>query len=83
MKITKSTVILLVFVLVLSILVANVADLINVDTHVLDDTSPNKNVRNEWSKPKFYDIGASSDHLIWFLQVCVNQKLLLHLLFFI
>ncbi|XP_029050433.2 transmembrane protein 62-like [Osmia bicornis bicornis] len=69
MKITKSTVLLLVFVLVLSILVANVADLINVDTHVLDDTSPNKNVRNDWSKPKFYDIGASSDHLIWFLQI--------------
>ncbi|XP_003703373.1 transmembrane protein 62 isoform X2 [Megachile rotundata] len=69
MKITKSTVILLIFVLVLSILVANVADLINVDTHVLDDTITNKNVRNEWSNPKYYDIGTSSDHLIWFLQI--------------
>ncbi|XP_076619314.1 transmembrane protein 62 isoform X2 [Colletes latitarsis] len=69
MKITKSTVVLLVFVLILSILVANVADLINVDTHVLDDTLSNKNVRTEWSRPKFYSIGTSFDHLIWFLQI--------------
>ncbi|XP_076179438.1 transmembrane protein 62 isoform X1 [Ptiloglossa arizonensis] len=69
MKIAKSTVVLLVFVLILSILVANVADLINVDTHVLDDTLSNKNARTEWSQPKFYDIGTSFDHLIWFLQI--------------
>ncbi|XP_076646835.1 transmembrane protein 62 [Halictus rubicundus] len=69
MKITKSTVALLVSVLMLSILVANVADLINVDTHVLDDTPSNKQAREEWSHPKFYDIGVSFDHLIWFLQI--------------
>ncbi|CAK9804583.1 Transmembrane protein 62 [Anthophora plagiata] len=69
MKITKSTVILLIFVLMLSIFMANVADLINVDSHVLDDALLNKDARKEWSQPKFYDIGASFDHLIWFLQV--------------
>ncbi|XP_031848051.1 transmembrane protein 62 [Nomia melanderi] len=69
MKITKSTVVLLVFVLMLSILVANVADLINIDTHVLDDTLSNKHTREEWSRSKFYDIGTSFDHLIWFLQI--------------
>ncbi|XP_076303117.1 transmembrane protein 62 [Lasioglossum baleicum] len=69
MKITKSTVALLVSVLMLSILVANVADLINVDTHVLEDTPSNKQAREDWSHPKFYDIGVSFDHLIWFLQI--------------
>ncbi|XP_076377043.1 transmembrane protein 62 isoform X2 [Megalopta genalis] len=69
MKITKSTIALLVSVLMLSILVANVADLINVDTHVLDETLSNKQAREEWSHPKFYDIGTSFDHLIWFLQI--------------
>ncbi|XP_053989724.1 transmembrane protein 62-like isoform X2 [Hylaeus anthracinus] len=69
MRIAKSTVVLLVFVLILSILVANVADLINVDTHVLDDTSSRRNGWTEWSRPKFYNIGTSFDHLIWFLQI--------------
>ncbi|XP_026297136.1 transmembrane protein 62 isoform X2 [Apis mellifera] len=69
MKISKSTVILLVFVLMLSIFVANVADLINVDNHVLDDTLHNTDMKNKWSQSKFYDIGASFDHLIWFLQI--------------
>ncbi|KZC13997.1 Transmembrane protein 62 [Dufourea novaeangliae] len=69
MKITKSTIVLLVFVLMLSILVANVADLINVDTHVLDDTLSNKYTREEWSRPRYYDIGTTFDHLIWFLQI--------------
>ncbi|XP_076231397.1 transmembrane protein 62 [Calliopsis andreniformis] len=66
MKIAKSTVVLLVFVLMLSIFVANVADLINVDTHVLDD---GYTARVEWSRPKLYDIGTSFDHLIWFVQI--------------
>lgn len=70
MKIAKSTVILLLFVLILSILVANVADLINVDTHVLDDSLPSRNAKVDWSQPKLYDIGTSFDHLVWFLQVC-------------
>ncbi|XP_043584753.1 transmembrane protein 62-like isoform X2 [Bombus pyrosoma] len=69
MKITKSTVILLVFVLMLSIFVANVADLINVDNHILDDTLHNKDVKKGWSEPKFYDIGESFDQLMWFLQI--------------
>lgn len=71
MKITKSTVILLVFVLMLSIFVANVADLINVDNHILDDTLHYNGAKKEWLQPKFYNIGTSSDRLIWFLQVCV------------
>lgn len=84
MRIAKSTVILLVFVLMLSIFVANVADLINVDTHVLDDGLSSKNARIEWSRPKLYDIGTSFDHLIWFLQVrifnseIVNEGNMLH-----
>ena len=69
MKIAKSTVILLLFVLILSILVANVADLINVDTHVLDDNLPSRNAKVDWSQPKLYDIGTSFDHLVWFLQI--------------
>lgn len=74
MKITKSTVILLVFVLMLSIFVANVADLINVDNHILDDTLHNKDVKKGWSEPKFYDIGESFDQLMWFLQVYIFHK---------
>ncbi|XP_017875580.1 transmembrane protein 62-like [Ceratina calcarata] len=67
MKITKSTVVLLLFVLMLSIFVANVADLINIDDHVFDDTV--HDTGKESLKPKFYNIGASFDHLIWFLQI--------------
>jgi hypothetical protein len=69
MKITKSTIVLLVFVLMLSILVANVADLISVDSRPLDEAS-GKNGETGWSKAKLYNIGKSYDHLIWFLQVC-------------
>ena len=58
----------------LSIFVANVADLINVDNHVLDDTLHNKDTKKEWSEPKFYDIGESFDHLMWFLQVRIFHR---------
>lgn len=68
MKIAKFTVILLVFVLMLSIFVANVADLINVDSHLINE--PENYGGTWWSKPKFYNIEKSYDHLIWFLQVC-------------
>jgi len=69
MKIAKSTIVLLVFVLMLSILVANVADLISVDSRPLDETL-GKNGETGRSRTKLYDIGKSYDHLIWFLQVC-------------
>ncbi|KMQ88411.1 transmembrane protein 62, partial [Lasius niger] len=67
MKIAKSTIILLVFVLMLSIFVANVADLISVDSHLPDETLRDNN--GWWTRPKYYDIGNSYDHLIWFLQI--------------
>lgn len=69
MKIAKSTIILLVFVLMLSIFVANVADLINVDSHHSSEEA-GENGGAGWPKPKHYNIGDSYDHLIWFLQVC-------------
>ncbi|XP_029663755.1 transmembrane protein 62-like isoform X2 [Formica exsecta] len=69
MKISKSTIVLLVFVLMLSIFVANVADLISVDSRLPDEILRDNNGEILWSKPKYYDIGKSYDHLIWFLQV--------------
>jgi len=70
MKITKSTVVLLVFVLILSILVANVADLISVESHLPDEALRDNNGKMRWSRPKYYNIEDSYDHLIWFIQVC-------------
>ncbi|XP_050451450.1 transmembrane protein 62-like isoform X2 [Cataglyphis hispanica] len=69
MKISKSTIVLLVFVLMLSIFVANVADLISVDSRLPDETLRDNNGEIRWSRPKYYDIGKSYDHLIWFLQI--------------
>lgn len=69
MKIAKSTVVLLVFVLMLSIFVANVADLINVDSHLQDELLQETNGETHGSRPKFYNIRNSYDHLMWFLQV--------------
>lgn len=70
MKIAKSTVVLLIFVLMLSIFVANVADLINVDSHVQDESLQEIYGETHGFRPKYYDIGKSYDHLMWFLQVC-------------
>lgn len=74
MKIAKSTVALLIFVLMLSIFVANVADLINVDSHISDNTLSCKGTEPEWLQPKLYQIRESLDHLIWFIQVSYNSK---------
>lgn len=74
MKIAKSTVALLIFVLMLSIFVANVADLINVDSHISDNTLSCKGIEPEWLQPKLYQIRESPDHLIWFIQVSYNEK---------
>ncbi|XP_046474147.1 transmembrane protein 62 [Neodiprion pinetum] len=72
MRIAKSTVIFLVFVLMLSVFMANVTNLINVDLHAtnstplyegLDDAEP------QWLPPKKYDISDSPDNLVWFLQI--------------
>ncbi|XP_014599513.1 PREDICTED: transmembrane protein 62-like [Polistes canadensis] len=69
MRIAKSTVILLIFVLMLSIFVANVADLINVDCHISDNTISCKGIESEWLHPNLYQITDSDDHLIWFIQI--------------
>ena len=60
------------FVLMLSIFVANVANIIDVDSHALGkDTTVEGSVQiqTKWSKPRKYDIGDSYEHLLWFLQV--------------
>ncbi|XP_011144010.1 transmembrane protein 62 isoform X2 [Harpegnathos saltator] len=69
MKIAKSTVVLLIFVLMLSIFVANVADLINVDSHLQDESVQEIDAETHGSRPKYYDIGKSYDHVMWFLQI--------------
>lgn len=70
MKISKSTIALLVLILIFSILMANIADFISIDPHLPDETSGDNNGEIQWSGPKFYNIENSYDHLIWFLQVC-------------
>lgn len=73
MKITKLKLLILVSVLMLSIFVANVANIIDVDSHALGKiTSSEADTR--WSKPKKYDIGDSFEHLVWFLQVSLSRK---------
>jgi hypothetical protein len=71
MKITKLTLLILMFVLMLSIFVANVANIIDVDSHALGKETAEGivEVESRWSKPKKYDIGDSHEHLLWFLQV--------------
>lgn len=72
MRIAKSTVIFLIFVLMLSVFVANVANLINVDSHATNATPLYEGLDNtepQWSLPKKYRIADSADRLMWFLQV--------------
>lgn len=74
MRIAKSTIVLLTFVLMLSILVANVADFINVESYPSYETFRDNNgmAQSSDSKyPKYYNIGRSYDRLMWFLQVCL------------
>ncbi|XP_018055765.1 PREDICTED: transmembrane protein 62-like isoform X1 [Atta colombica] len=69
MKISKSTVILLVLMLIFSILMANIADLISINPHFPDETLGDNNGKIQWTEPKYYNIANSYNHLIWFLQI--------------
>lgn len=69
MKITKLKLLILTVVLMLSIFVANVANIIDVDSHALGKATNAGEAETRWSKPKKYNIDDSFDHLIWFLQV--------------
>ncbi|XP_036149395.1 transmembrane protein 62 [Monomorium pharaonis] len=69
MKISRSTIVLLGLMLIFSILMANIVDFITTDPHLLDETLGDNNGDVQWSGPKYYNIGNSYSHLIWFLQI--------------
>lgn len=72
MKIAKLTLLILMFVLILAIFVANVANIIDVDSHALSKAATvegTNDAESKWSKPRKYNIDDSPDHLLWFLQV--------------
>ncbi|XP_011175692.1 transmembrane protein 62 [Solenopsis invicta] len=69
MRISRSTIVLLVVILIFSILMANIADFISIDPHLPDETLADNNEDIQWSGPKYYHIGNSYSHLIWFLQI--------------
>ncbi|XP_018352053.1 PREDICTED: transmembrane protein 62-like [Trachymyrmex septentrionalis] len=69
MKISKSTIVLLVLMLIFSILMANIADLISINPHFPDETLGDNNGEIQWIEPKYYNIANSYNHLIWFLQI--------------
>ncbi|XP_018367573.1 PREDICTED: transmembrane protein 62-like [Trachymyrmex cornetzi] len=69
MKISKSTIVLLVLMLIFSILMANIADLISINPHFPDETLGDNNGEIQWTEPKYYNIANSYNHLIWFLQI--------------
>lgn len=91
MKIAKFTLLILMFVLMLSIFVANVANIIDVDSHAITAAGSATLAESRWSKPRKYDIGDTADHLLWFLQVSciiitffiIENYCILHGLFFI
>ncbi|XP_071559664.1 transmembrane protein 62 [Temnothorax nylanderi] len=68
MRISKSTIVLLVLILIFSILMANVVDFISIDHHLPIETSGDNNGETH-SGPKHYNINNSYNHLIWFLQI--------------
>ncbi|KAG5323692.1 TMM62 protein, partial [Pseudoatta argentina] len=69
MKISKSTIVLLVLMLIFSILMANIADFISINPHFPDETLGDNNGEIQWTEPKYYNIANSYNHLIWFLQI--------------
>lgn len=70
------------FVLMLSIFVANVANIIDVDSHALEklvvnvDKDSDDDTRYSLS-PKKFEIADSYDNLLWFLQVSLKKKIFL------
>lgn len=71
MHIAKSTAFFLMFVLMLSILISNVVNVINVDSYATTEQSQQHDSQQQ-SEPKKYQIADSTDNLIWFLQVINN-----------
>ncbi|XP_015586433.1 transmembrane protein 62 [Cephus cinctus] len=72
MRISKSTVVFLISILMLSVFVANVTNLINVDSHAISESQLYEGLDNSeprWAQPKKYEIGESFDYLMWFLQI--------------
>lgn len=69
MRITKSTFIVLVFMLLFSILVANVANLLN--TQIVYDTKK----PHDSSTQQLLAIEDKYEHLIWFLQVPYQTRI--------
>lgn len=67
MRISKSTIVILISMLVFSILVANVANLLSSDY-----LSRNYNNNNEDRTNKIIPMRDSLEKLVWFLQVNVN-----------
>lgn len=70
MRISKSTIVILLSVLVLSILVANVANL-------LSSEYLSRNNNNEDRANKVITMRDNPEKLIWFLQVNIPQKKLI------
>ncbi|XP_043478345.1 transmembrane protein 62-like [Leptopilina heterotoma] len=72
MKTSKSAVLVLMFILMLSILVANVVNLINVDSSIVNSESFQKttdSIDQHSYQAKKYEIGHSFESLMWFLQI--------------
>lgn len=70
MRISQSTIIILILMLVFSVLLGNVANLLN--TQTVYETSSEEEEINK------LNIGAEFDHLIWFLQVNTSWKIWCH-----
>lgn len=64
MRISKSTLIVLILIVIFSIFIANVSNLLDTQT-VYDKTTNNSNVKKEQQ----LKITDSANHFIWFLQV--------------
>lgn len=72
MKISKSTIVFLAVILILSILIANIVEFakdVRGEPYPPDKIAGDNNGETPWPGPKYYGIDHSSDHLIWFLQI--------------
>lgn len=69
MRISKSAIFFLLFILIFSILVANVANLVNVNDELQEYDVYEKRNQPWIQTQKQFPIKDSADHLIWFLQV--------------
>ncbi|XP_026463910.1 transmembrane protein 62-like isoform X2 [Ctenocephalides felis] len=69
MRISKSAIFFLLFILIFSILVANVANLVNVNDELQEYDVYEKRNQPWIQTQKQFPIKDSADHLIWFLQI--------------